>query len=116
MEKGHFLTKYGLATEELHSPFFNPNGYWRGPIWAPTMMMLAQGLDDVGRPDLAREMRIRFCRMAERSGFAENYQPITGAGSFLPDLNATSNDGRDPSYTWSASVFLIFAHQLSASN
>jgi len=116
MEKGRFLTENGLATEELHSPFFNPNGYWRGPIWAPTIMMLAQGLDDAGRPDLAREMRIRFCRMAARSGFAENYQPITGAGSFLPDLNATSNDGRDPSYTWSASVFLIFAHQLSTSN
>ncbi len=116
MEEGRFLTANGLATEELDSPYFNPNGYWRGPIWAPTMMMLAQGLEDAGRPDLARDLRIRFCRMAAHSGFAENYQPITGAGSFLPNLNATSNDGRDPSYTWSASVFLIFAHELSASN
>ncbi|MHB1855949.1 MAG: amylo-alpha-1,6-glucosidase [Acidobacteriaceae bacterium] len=115
MENGRFLTANGFATEELNSPYFNPNGYWRGPIWAPTMMMLAQGQQDAGRPDLAREMRVRYCRMAARSGFAENYQPITGAGSFMPDLNATGNDGRDPSYTWSASVFLIFAHQLSQS-
>ncbi len=113
MENGRFLTANGFATEQLNSPYFNPNGYWRGPIWAPTMMMLAQGLQDAGRPDLAHEMRVRFCRMAQRSGFAENYHPITGSGSFMPDLYATSNDGRDPTYTWSASVFLIFAHQLS---
>ena len=114
MENGRFLTPNGFTTEELNSPFFNPNGYWRGPIWAPTTMMLAQGLEDAGRPDLAHEIRVRFCRMAAAHGFAENYQPLTGAGSFMPDLNATSNDGRDPSYTWSASVFLIFAHQLSS--
>ena len=57
MENGRFLTANGFATEELNSPLYNPNGYWRGPIWAPTMMMLAEGLDDAGRPDLAREMR-----------------------------------------------------------
>ena len=113
MENGRFLTKSGFATEELNSTFFNPNGYWRGPVWAPTMMMLAEGLDDAGRPELAHAMRLRFCRMVARSGFAENYQPLTGAGSSMPDLNATGNEGRDPSYTWSASVFLIFAHQLS---
>ena len=115
-ESGRFVTENGFATEELSSPLFDPNGYWRGPIWAPTMMMLVQGLDDAGRPDLAREMRLRFCRMVARSGFAENYQPITGAGSVTPDLNAKSDDGRDPSYTWAASVFLIFAHQLTRSN
>ncbi len=113
MENGRFVTENGFATEELSSPFYNPNGYWRGPIWAPTMMMLVQGLDDAGRPDLAREMRVRFCRMVAHGGFAENFQPMTGAGSSMPDLNATSDDGRDPSYTWTASVFLIFAHQLS---
>ena len=113
MENGRFLTRNGFAPEEINSPFFNPNGYWRGPIWAPTMMMLSQGLEDAGRPDLAHAMRVHFCRMVARSGFAENYQPITGSGFFMPDLNATSNDGRDPSYTWSASVLLILAHPLS---
>jgi glycogen debranching enzyme len=29
------LTAFGLATEHPGSPHYEPNGYWRGPIWAP---------------------------------------------------------------------------------
>jgi putative isomerase len=38
--------------------------------------------------------------MAARSGMAENFDAITGEGL------------RDPAYTWTSSVFLIFAHEL----
>ncbi|KAK7458325.1 hypothetical protein CaCOL14_006760 [Colletotrichum acutatum] len=30
----HF-SEWGLATEELASPHYESDGYWRGPIWAP---------------------------------------------------------------------------------
>ena len=112
MEKGRFVTANGFATEELSSKYYDPNGYWRGPIWAPTMMMLTDGLEGAGRQDLAQEMRARFCAMAARSGFAENYEPVEGRGSVEPDLEHPAADGRDPSYTWAASVYLIFAHEL----
>jgi hypothetical protein len=49
---------------------------------------------------LARELKLRYCQMAARSGMAENYDAVSGRAL------------RDPAYTWSASVFLIFAHQL----
>jgi glycogen debranching enzyme len=114
MDKGRFLTQHGFATEELSSPYYRSNGYWRGPIWAPTMMMLAQSLEDSGRADLARDMRLRFCRMVTESGFAENFNAVTGAGSDLPDLKKPDTDGRDPAYTWTSGVFLIFAQQLSS--
>jgi hypothetical protein len=99
-EKGRFLTEHGLATESLKSPFYKTDGYWLGPIWAPTTMMIAEGLDDMGEKALARDLRVKFCEMVAQSGMAENFDPVTGAGL------------RDPAYTWTSSVFLVFAHEL----
>jgi putative isomerase len=97
---GAFLTSNGLATERLTSPYYQTKGYWRGPIWAPSTMIIAEGLDTAGDTEFARELRLRFCRMAARNGFSENYDAVSG----MPQ--------DDPSYTWTSSVFLIFAHQL----
>ncbi len=101
--KGRFLTEHGLASESLQSPYYTPDGYWRGPIWAPTSMIIAEELDAAGEHELARELRRRFCRMVARSGMSENFDAISGRGL------------RDPAYTWTSSVFLIFAHELLGS-
>jgi len=98
--KGKFLTENGLATESLRSPLYRPDGYWQGPIWAPSTMIIVEGLDAVGEKAFARELRLKFCRLVAKSGISENFDAITGAGL------------RDPAYTWTSSVFLIFAHQL----
>jgi len=99
-QPGQFLTSNGLATERLGSPFYKSDGYWRGPIWAPSTLMIVDGLESSGEREFSRELKMRYCRMAVKSGFAENYDAVSGLGL------------RDPAYTWSASVFLIFAHQL----
>jgi hypothetical protein len=103
-EKGNFLTENGLATESLKSPNYLSDGYWRGPIWAPAMMVITAGLDAVGEQPFADDLRLRFCRMVAQSGVSENFDAVTGTGL------------RDPSYTWTSSVFLIFAHQLFQKN
>ena len=97
---GLFLTPNGLATERLTSPYYQTKGYWRGPIWAPSTMIIADGLEAAGETGFTRELRLRFCRMAAKSGFPENYHAVSGRPQ------------DDPSYTWTSSVFLIFAHQL----
>jgi glycogen debranching enzyme len=94
-----FVTAHGLATESPASALYQPDGYWRGPIWAPSTMILVDGLAAVGEKALARELSGKFCDMAARSGMAENYDALTGAGL------------RDRAYTWTASVFLILAHE-----
>lgn len=99
-EKGRFLTENGLATENLRSPNYVPDGYWLGPVWAPAMMVIAEGLDEVGEKQFANDLRLRFCNTVARNGMSENFDAITGTGL------------RDPAYTWTSSVFLIFAHQL----
>ena len=98
-EEGRFLTEHGLATESPNSPLYEPDGYWRGPIWAPSTMIIIDGLAASGEMEFARELARRFCDMIARSGMAENFDALTGEGL------------RDRAHTWTASVFLILAHE-----
>lgn len=94
------LTEWGFATEKVRSEFYIPDGYWRGPIWAPSTMLLIDGLENCGEVELAKKAATRFCRMASRSGMAENYDGLTGEGL------------RDRAFTWTSSVFLILFDEL----
>jgi hypothetical protein len=91
------LTPHGLATEPVESPHYAPDGYWRGPIWAPATVLVEDGLRRAGRAGLADEISRRFRALCEKSGFAENFDAETGAGL------------RDRAYTWTASSYLILA-------
>ncbi len=93
------LTKWGLATELTGSPQYESDGYWRGPIWAPSTMLIVDGLAAQGEKALADEIAKRFCRLCVKSGFAENFDARSGAPL------------RDTAYTWTASVFLVLAHE-----
>jgi len=94
--KAH-LTRYGLATEQPSSPHYLSDGYWRGPIWAPSTVLIEDGLRRAGHQDLADEVSARFRALCETSGFAENFDALTGRGL------------RDRAYTWTASSYLFLA-------
>jgi glycogen debranching enzyme len=91
------LTAFGPATELPDSPHYQSDGYWRGPIWAPSTVLVEDGLRRAGCTDLADDVSARFRMLCERSGFAENFDARTGAGL------------RDRAYTWTASAYLILA-------
>ncbi|MEV0570610.1 trehalase family glycosidase [Dactylosporangium sp. NPDC050588] len=91
------LTEHGLATEDPASAHYEADGYWRGPIWAPSTVLIEDGLRRAGCTDLADDISARFRALCERSGFAENFDAHTGAGL------------RDRAYTWTASAYLILA-------
>jgi hypothetical protein len=91
------LTEHGLATELPTSAHYEPDGYWRGPIWAPSTVLIEDGLRRAGCTELADDVSARFRALCERSGFAENFDALTGAGL------------RDHAYTWTASAYLILA-------
>jgi putative isomerase len=97
LAEGGYLTDHGPATEPPHSPHYVADGYWRGPIWAPTTLMLVDGLRRGGRPDLAADITGRFLKTCATSGMAENFDALTGAPL------------RDPSMTWTASAYLYLA-------
>jgi hypothetical protein len=91
------LTSYGLATELPTSPDYSPDGYWRGPIWAPSTVLIEDGLRRAGHIRLADDISLRFRALCEKSGFAENFDAQTGAAL------------RDRAYTWTASSYLRLA-------
>ena len=92
-----YLTPYGPATEHPDSPYYAADGYWRGPIWAPSTLLLIDGLTRGGYPELAADISARYLSLCAKSGFAENFDALTGAPL------------RDKAYTWTSSVFLILA-------
>jgi hypothetical protein len=92
-----FLTEFGFASESMQSAWYEPDGYWRGPIWGAPMVMLVEALEAVGESKLAAEARRRFCELVAARGLAENYN--AGSGEPL----------RDRAFTWTASAFLLLA-------
>ncbi|MGC5379948.1 amylo-alpha-1,6-glucosidase [Micromonospora sp. DT68] len=91
------LTTHGLATEPTDSAHYVADGYWRGPIWAPSTVLVEDGLRRAGHTRIADDVSRRFLALCEKSGFAENFDAETGAGL------------RDRAYTWTASSYLILA-------
>ncbi|QIB27034.1 amylo-alpha-1,6-glucosidase [Caloranaerobacter azorensis] len=94
-----FLTEYGLATESISSDYYIPNGYWRGPIWAPSTMIIVDSLKKIGEEQFAKEIAQRYCSMILKNGMAENFNALTGEGLC------------DTAFTWTSSVFLILANE-----
>jgi glycogen debranching enzyme len=91
------LTPAGLATELPDSPLYEADGYWRGPVWAPATILIEDGLRRGGAVELADRVSARFRALCEKSGFAENFDALTGQGL------------RDRAYTWTASAYLLLA-------
>ncbi|MFJ8958328.1 amylo-alpha-1,6-glucosidase [Lentzea sp. NPDC102401] len=94
------LTPVGLATEEPGSPYYEPDGYWRGPVWAPATVLIEDGLRRGGAVELADQVSARFRATCEKSGFAENFDALTGEGL------------RDRAYTWTAGAYLLLAGEV----
>lgn len=91
----NFLTRYGIASESQHSKYYKPNGYWRGPIWAPTTCLCYIGLErnKLTEAELVRKQYIKMC---EQYGFAENFNALSGEGL------------SDKGFAWTAAVYKYF--------
>lgn len=100
-QEGRFLTAHGLATESPKSPLYEADGYWRGPIWAPSTLILVDGITAAGDSAFAREVAKRFCDTLATSQMPENFDALTG------------KDRRDPGYTWTSAVYLILGAELA---
>lgn len=98
-----FLTDHGLSTELTTSPHYRPDGYWRGPIWAPSTYLICDGLDRASFDHLSRKIKERFLRMVrdKAGGFYENFDALTGKGNCAPG------------YTWTSAVSLLMMKDLA---
>ena len=100
LQPGRFLTDHGVATEATDSPLYRANGYWRGPIWAPTTALFMDALIRCGHVDSAVDLARRYCAMCNTQGMAENHDALTGQGL------------HDPAFAWTSATFLRLGHSL----
>ena len=105
LQLNNYLTPYGLASEMPSSPLYrsDPDAYWRGPIWAPAMYLVIDGLNRGGRRDLAIDLAQRFDKLINQAGgYYENFDAKTGKGL------------KTKAYTWTSSVHLLLLHEYGA--
>ncbi|MFC6726144.1 trehalase family glycosidase, partial [Halobium palmae] len=76
--------------------------YWRGPVWANTNWLLADGLRRYGATDLAARIERDTVELVEREGFREYFSPETGAGR-----------GSDR-FSWTAALYLDIFDRIGA--
>ena len=70
------MSHYGLVSEPPNSTFYERDGYWRGPIWAPSTMLIATGLREVGENQFSESLEEQFCQMARRSSMAPAWNQL----------------------------------------
>jgi glycogen debranching enzyme len=101
-DSDNFFAPSGPSSESLSSGKYEPNGYWRGPVWGPSTLLICDGLIESGHSDLAKQIAERFCATCSKDAvFWENYDAKTGAGQY------------DSGMTWSAADFLLLASWLA---
>jgi glycogen debranching enzyme len=89
------LTPWFIPSTDPAEPRFEPKRYWRGPIWAVVNWMIADGFATSGHEDVAARINANTRALIEHAGFAEYFDPTTGAG--LGGAN----------FSWTAAMWLL---------
>jgi hypothetical protein len=89
--------EYMIPSFDPGSEGFDPQRYWRGPVWHVINNRIGLGLREIGELDRSERVRRDTARLTEKSGFSEYFDPLTGEG-----LGGKS-------FTWTASVYLDWA-------
>ncbi len=101
LEPLRFLTNHGFASESPLSDHYTEDGYWLGPIWAPSTHQVVEMLLKHHKEEVAWKTAENFCLLCENHGFRENFNALNGAGL------------RDSGFAWTSAVCLDFLHSAS---
>ncbi|WP_415329957.1 MGH1-like glycoside hydrolase domain-containing protein [Clostridium perfringens] len=109
MDSNKFNTYMPLPTASKDNPKFNPNKYWRGPVWMDQALYGIESLQNYGFKDEAETLTKKLFDNAEGligdGPIRENYNPETGQGLH------TKN------FSWSASAYyLLYKNVLTSNN
>jgi glycogen debranching enzyme len=88
---------FGVPSFDPERPEFEPERYWRGPVWLVVNWMLIDGLRLNGQADLADRIRRHSLSLVERAGFSEYYDPRNGNGL----------GGQE--FSWTAAMYLLLS-------
>ena len=71
---------FGIASTHPGEERYEPQRYWRGPVWLHINWMIADGLIQYGFDELAEEVRKATRKCVETSGFYEYFDADSGKG------------------------------------
>lgn len=77
--KNGFITPYGFASESPESPYF-AHGFTAGSVIVPAQLIFCLALEAAGRPDLAKEMGLRYARTLRDNGMFHIHNALNGKG------------------------------------
>ncbi len=80
LQQPGFWSAFPVPSVPTDAPEFEADRYWKGPTWINMNWAIIQGLAACGETDLADDLRRRSLQLIDRSGFAEYFSPLTGAG------------------------------------
>lgn len=83
-------TDYGISSTHPDSARFDPQRYWRGPVWLHINWMIAGGLDDYGYAELAERIRSTSLSCIGTGGFWEYFDALSGKGCGGDDFSWTA--------------------------
>ena len=93
--EAHHLCRGGIASEAIDSPMFSEDGYWRGAVWAPDVVMFVYALRNLGYHALADKITDNYKTSVSQYGFGENTSAITGKAL------------RCKCYSWAANAYQV---------
>ncbi|MBC7581397.1 glycoside hydrolase [Aeromicrobium sp.] len=91
LENDHlFGTAYPVPSVPLNSKWFDAKRYWQGPTWVNTNWLIIDGLKRYGYDDHAAALTEMTLEMVSQSGFAEYFNPLTGAAAGANNFSWTA--------------------------
>ncbi len=83
-------TSFAISSTHPSSSRYEPQRYWRGPVWLHINWLIALGLKDYGYEELADRLRVAARKCVETSGFFEYFDAESGAGCGGDDFSWTA--------------------------
>lgn len=104
LDPATFNSPYGLASEDMGSDYFFPDGMsiGRGVVVPPAVLYICTGLWETHRKEDARELAMRYCKGVMDAGFPFLINPLNGRGA-----------GGYYGGSWPRCAFVILARMLS---
>lgn len=108
LDTNKFNLKVPFPTASKDNPDFNPNKYWRGPVWLDQALFGIEALENYGYDKEAKQLALKLIENAEgilgTETIRENYNPVTGEG-----LHAKN-------FSWSAAAYYLLVTNTLQSN
>ena len=93
-----FWTPLPVPVVSADDPNYNPNNYWRGPVWVNINFIVITALRNYGYNEIANDMK------------AKTIDAITNSTNFMEYYNSQTGKGVGaPNFGWSAALYIELA-------